>query len=100
MMAAEEKGQHYHRGHEIPPRIAHGWTASSSHDPRIIMAAKTATSKQQKSMKTPNSRCRSRSASAKRPAIANPKMTKASPWTARAQAVIYRGVQVGLARPA
>jgi hypothetical protein len=33
-------------------------------------------------MKTPSSKCRSRSASAKRPAIAQPKMRKASPWTA------------------
>src|ERR1700730_43119 len=46
------------------------------------MAAKMATSKQQKSKKTPNRRCRSRSASAKRPATASPKRTKASPWIA------------------
>jgi hypothetical protein len=46
------------------------------------MAAKMATSKQEKSKKTPNRRCRSCSASAKRPATASPKRTKASPWIA------------------
>jgi len=46
------------------------------------MAAKMATSKQEKSKKTPNRRCRSCSASAKRPATASPKGTKARGPTA------------------
>src|ERR1700730_3743495 len=65
-----------------PPRIAHGWSVWNSHEPRTVIARKTATSKQQKSMNTPNSTCRARSARASRLAAATPKTRKTSPWTA------------------